>query len=41
MTVADRAELAEIEATVLDARKRKARLFNRLRQRAYRERAGK
>lgn len=38
MTDADWREWHEIEATVEDARKRKARLFNRLRQRAYKAR---
>jgi hypothetical protein len=40
MTDADRIELREIEASVEDARKRRARLMNRLRQRAHRERMG-
>jgi len=34
----DRAEWQEIEATVEDALKRRSRLLNRLRQRAYRDR---
>lgn len=38
MTTADWAELNAIEAAVDDAKKRRARLMNRLRQRAYRER---
>jgi len=41
MQPADWQELREIEQTVADARKRRAALFNRLRQRAYRERQGK
>jgi hypothetical protein len=36
MTDADWAELREIEASVVDARKRRARLMTRLRQRAHR-----
>ncbi len=31
----DKAELADIEASVLDARKRRKRLFTRIRQRAW------
>jgi hypothetical protein len=38
MTDADWSELREIEASVEDARIRRARLFNRLRQRAHRAR---
>lgn len=38
MTDADRSELMEIEAAVVDARKRRAKLMNRLRQRAYQAR---
>jgi hypothetical protein len=38
MTAADWIELREIEAAVIDNRKRRARLMNRLRQRAHRER---
>jgi hypothetical protein len=38
MTDADWIELREIEAAVIDAAKRRARLMNRLRQRAHRER---
>lgn len=38
MKEADWIELREIEASVEDARKRRARLMNRLRQRAHRER---
>jgi hypothetical protein len=38
MTDEDRLELREIEASVTDARQRRARLMNRLRQRAYRQR---
>lgn len=38
MTDADWREWRELEATVEDARKRRARLFNRLRQRAYKAR---
>jgi hypothetical protein len=41
MKDADWIELREIEATVADARKRRARLMNRLRQRAHRERNGR
>ena len=41
MTDADWQELREIEAAVEDARRRRARLMNRLRQRAHRERIGK
>lgn len=37
----DWAELHEIEGMVADARLRRARLFNRLRQRAARERSAK
>lgn len=40
MTQADWIELREIEAAVEDARKRRARLMNRLRQRAYKDRKG-
>jgi hypothetical protein len=38
MTAADYAELAEIAATVEEMRKRRARVFNRVRQRAYQAR---
>lgn len=38
MTQADWIELREIEATTADAKARKARLFNRLRQRAFKAR---
>lgn len=41
MTPADFAELAAIEASVKDARKRRSRLMAKLRQRAWRERNGK
>jgi hypothetical protein len=38
---ADWIELREIEAMVVDAKQRRARLMNRLRQRAHRERHAK
>jgi hypothetical protein len=38
MTDADWQELADIEATVVDARKRRKRLMGRLRQRAHQAR---
>lgn len=41
MTPADFAELAAIDASVKDARKRRARLMAKIRQRAWRERNGK
>jgi hypothetical protein len=41
MTDSDWREWRELEATVEDARQRRARLFNRLRQRAYKARNAK
>jgi len=38
MTEKDRAEWLEIGETIADANRRRARLLNRLRQRAYRDR---
>ena len=41
MLAADWIELREIEAAVADAKLRRKRLFNRLRQRAHRDRQGR